>query len=81
MMVTGNGQEKSSTFPHLIIPGPSSVQLSSDGSDNLCQAPLIGSVDVLVSLLDDKLSSCPFSMNLKEANDTSSYKGITEPSD
>ena len=41
----------------LVVSRTASVQLSSQGADNLCEAAFVGSVDVLVVLLGRELDS------------------------
>jgi hypothetical protein len=51
----------------LVVPAPSRVELSSNiSTDNLTQPPLVGSVDVLVVLLDGEAAVAPFLLDLVE---------------
>ena len=53
---------------HLIVPRAASVQLASDLlADELGQPPLVGSMYVLIILLDQKLVCPPLLHNLSEA--------------
>jgi hypothetical protein len=59
-----------STTPHthqptdLIVPAAPRVQLAAHIADQLCQAALVGGVDVFVSRLDHKATSSPLGSNL-----------------
>ena len=40
------------------------MQLATDSANQLSQAPLVSSVDVLIPLLDDKFAGLPLGSNL-----------------
>ena len=60
---------KTSVSGHLIVAAAAGVELATDRTDDLGQTTLVGSVNVLIAGLLDKLTGGPFGMDLLQSRD------------